>query len=249
MLHNLTALIAKELKSFWYSPVAYVVGAFFLLAQGEVYWILMQVLNDPRVDPSWRMSQFFFGGTFFYWLSMLIIAPLLTMRTFSEEKRSGTIEVLLSAPVRDVEVVLAKFLGAWLSYAAMWVTTVVYFLILRGHTALDWGPIFGGYLYTLLLGAVFIAIGVWSSSLTRNQVIAAVVSFVLILLLFMTGLRNIFVTDPGVKRWVEYFSLLDHARDFSRGIIDSRPVVLYLSLIATALFLTTRSLAGPRGRA
>ena len=247
-MRNLAALISKELKSFWYSPVAYVVGAFFLLAQGEVYWILMQVLNDPRVDPSWRMSQFFFGGTFFYWLTMLIIAPLLTMRAFSEEKRSGTIEVLLTAPVRDLEVVLAKFLGAWLSYAAMWTTTIVYFFILRRYTALDWGPIVGGYGYTLLLGAVFIAIGVWASSMTRNQVIAAVVSFVMILFLFMIGLQTIFVTDPGARKLVEYFSLVDHARDFSRGIIDSRPIVLYLSLIATALFLTTRSLASPRWR-
>ncbi|MBI3324910.1 MAG: ABC transporter permease subunit [Candidatus Omnitrophica bacterium] len=247
-MRNLAALTSKELKSFWYSPIAYVVGTFFLLAQGQVYWLLLLVLNDPRVDPGWRISQIFFGGTFFFWLTMLIIPPLMTMRAFSEEKRTGTIEVLLTAPVRDLEIILAKFLGAWLSYAALWAMSLVYFLILQRHTSIDWGPIFGGFLYTLLLGGVFLSIGVWASSLTRNQVIAAVVSFVAVLLLFMIGTNNIFVTDPNARKLIEYFSLLDHGRDFSRGIIDSRPIILYLSLIATALFLTTRSLASPRWR-
>jgi len=248
-MRNLIALTSREWKAFWYSPVAYGVGAFFLLMQGWVFWLLVAVLNDPRVDPPWRMSQFFFGGTFFYWLSVLMIAPLLTMRCFSEEKRTGTIEVLLTAPVTNWQVVLAKFFGAWLSYGALWATTAIFFGMLRWLTPLDLGPILSGYLGTWLLGGVLIAVGVLASSMTRNQVIAAVMSFVLILLLFSIGFLDVFVTDPESSKIVQYLSLLDHFRDFSKGIVDSRPIVFYCSVMAIVLFLTVRTLASPRWRA
>ncbi len=244
----LAALTAREWKAFWCSPVAYVVGAFFLLMQGWVFWMLIVVLNDPRVDPSWKLSEFFFGGTLFYWFSVLMLAPLLTMRTFSEEKRTGTIEVLLTAPVTDTQVVLAKFLGAWLCYCALWAVTAVYFVLLRTQTPLDWGPVFTGYLGTWLLGGVLIAAGTLTSSFTRNQVIAAVASFVLIILLFSLGFLNAFVTDPDGRKWVQYLSLLDHFQDFSKGVLDSRPFVFYLSLIALSLFLTGRTVGSSRWR-
>jgi len=247
-MNNLLALTAREWKAFWYSPVAYVVGAFFLIMQGWVFWLLLAVLNDPRVDPTWRIAQFFFGGTFFYWFSVLIIAPLLTMRTFSEEKRTGTIELLLSAPVTDWQVVLAKFLGAWLCFCMLWASTVPLFLLLRAYTPLDWGPVLTGYLGSWLLGAVLIAIGVFASSMTRNQVIAAVVGFVLILLLFSIGLLDMFVTDRESKNLVQYLSLLDHFQGFSKGLLDTRPIVFYLSLTATALFLTVRVIGNSRWR-
>lgn len=246
---NLLALTSREWKAFWYSPIAYVVGAFFLLLQGWVFWLLVAVLNDPRVDPSWKMSQFFFGGTFFYWLSVLMMAPLLTMRTFSEEKRTGTLEILLTAPVSDWQVVLSKFLGALLSYCALWGITIVYFFILRRYAVLDWGPIVTGYLGTWLLGGVLIAVGLLASSLTRNQVIAAVIGFVVMLLLFSVGFLDIFIKDPQSSKVIEYLSLLNHFRDFSKGIVDTRPVVFYLSLTAIALFLTVRTIASPRWRA
>ena len=246
---NFLALTAREWKAFWYSPVAYVVGVCFLLLQGAVFWLLLAVLNDPRVDPSWRMSQFFFGGTFFYWMSVLVMGPLLTMRTFSEEKRTGTIEVLLSAPVTDTQVVLAKFVGAWLSYAALWGGTIVFFLILRQHTPLDWGPIATGYLGTWLLGAALIAIGILASSLTRNQVIAGFVGFVVMLGLLMLGFLEMFVTDPDASKIIRYVSFLEHLRDFSRGVLDTRPIVFHASLTAVALFVTSRVIGHPRWRA
>lgn len=248
-MRNLLVLTSREWRAFWYSPIAYVVGAFFLLMQGWVFWLLMAVLNDPRVDPSWRMSHFFFGGTLFYWLSVLMTAPLLTMRAFSEEKRTGTMEVLLSAPVSDTQVVLAKFLGAWTSYGALWATTGAFFLILRTHTTLDWGPVLSGYLFTALVGAPLIAIGVLASSLTRNQVIAGFISLVLMLLLFSVGMLDMFVTDPESRALVEHISLISHAQQFAKGMLDTRPVVYYASLTATALFLTIRAIANPRWRA
>lgn len=244
----LWALTARELKAFWYSPVAYVVGAFFLLLQGWVFWLLMAVLNDPRVDPSWTMAQFFFGGTFFFWFSVFIITPVLTMRTFSEEKRTGTVEFLLTAPVTDAQVVLAKFLGAWLAYVALWSMTLVFFLILRAFSAFDWGPVLSGYLGTWLLGGVLVSLGVLASSLTRNQVIAALLAFVTTLLLFSIGILDVFVRDPEASRIIQYFSIMEHLRHFGKGLLDTRPLVFYVSLTGICLFLTTRVISTPRWR-
>ena len=247
-MNNLIALTSRELKAFWYSPIAYVVGALFLLMQGWVFWLLMAVLNDPRVDPSWTMSQFFFGGTFFYWFSALITASLLTMRTFSEEKRTGSIELLLTAPVTDAQVVLAKFLGAWLAYIFLWAATLVYFLVLRSFSAFDWGPVVTGYIGTWLLGGVLIALGVLASSLTRNQVIAAVLSFVALMLLFSVGILDVFVRDPEASKLIKYLSLTDHLGSFSKGLLDTRPIVYYLSITLICLFLTGRVISSPRWR-
>ena len=242
------ALTMRELKAFWYSPIAYVVGGVFLLLQGWVFWLLLAVLSDPRVDPSLTMSQVFFGGTFFYWFSMLIVAPLLTMRTFSEEKRTGTIEFLLTAPVTDTQVVLSKFFGAWLAYLILWAFTIPFFVLLRTLTPFDWGPVLTGYLGTGLLGAVLLAIGVLTSSLTRNQVIAAVLSFVAIILLFSIGVLDVFVRDPEASRFIQYLSLMEHLRAFSKGVLVTRPVLFYCSVTALALFLAGRIIASPRWR-
>jgi len=244
----LWALTTRELKAFWYSPIAYVVGGVFLLLQGWVFWLLLAVLNDPRVDPSWTMTQFFFGGTFFYWFSILVVTPLLTMRTFSEEKRTGTIEFLLTAPVTDTQVVLAKFLGAWLAYIMLWALTLPFFLLLRTLTPFDWGPVVTGYVGTWLVGAALLAFGIFTSSLTRNQVIAAVLSFVAIILLFSIGVLDVFVRDPEGSRLIQYLSLMEHLRAFSKGILDTRPLIFYVSLTAIALFLTGRVIANPRWR-
>ena len=247
-MNNLLALTSRELKAFWYSPIAYVVGALFLLMQGWVFWLLVAVLNDPRVDPSWTMAQFFFGGTFFYWLSALITASLLTMRTFSEEKRTGSIELLLTAPVTDAQVVLAKFLGAWLAYNSLWACTLVFFFVLRIVTPFDWGPVLTGYVGTWLLGGVLIALGVLASSLTRNQVIAAVLSFVAVLFLFSIGILDVFVRDPEGSKLIKYLSLTDHLSSFSKGLLDTRPVVYYLSITVISLFLTGRVIGSSRWR-
>ena len=247
-MNNLLALTSRELKAFWYSPIAYVVGALFLLLQGFVFWLLIAALNDPRTDPSFTVAQAFFGPTFFYSASVLIMVPLLTMRAFSEEKRTGTIEFLLTAPVTDGQVVLAKFLGAWLAYIMLWAFTAPFFLFLRHLTPFDWGPVLTGYLGTWLLGGVLIAVGLFASSLTRNQVIAACLSFVTLLLFFMIGILSWFFHDPETAKLIQYLSLLDHLVDFSKGILDTQPVVLYLSLTAVALFLTGRVIGNPRWR-
>lgn len=245
---NLLALTQRELKAWWYSPIAYAVGALFLFMQGLVFWLLIAVMNDPRVDPALSMAQFFFGSTFFYWFSVLITAPLLTMRAFSEEKRTGSIELLLTAPVTDAQVVLAKFLGAWLAYVMLWASTAAFFALLRRYTAFDWAPVATGYLGTFLLGAVLIAIGVLASSLTRNQIIAALLTFVALLALFSLGLLEIFIKDPDTLKLLEQLSLVEHLGTFSKGILDTRPLVLYACLTAACLFFTVRIVGSPRWR-
>jgi len=247
-MNKLLALIAREWKAFWYSPIAYVVGTCFLFLQGWVFWLLIVVLNHPRTDSSLRISQFFYGGTFFYWLSIIAMAPLLTMRSFSEEKRTGTIEVLMSAPVSDWQIVLSKFLGAWLSYCALWTATLLYFVVLQQYARLEWPPILTGYLGTCLMGAVLVSVGVLASSLTRNQVIAAMLSFVFILMFFSIGFLDFLITDPSSSRMLEHLSLLNHQRNFAKGVVDTRPLVAYGSVIAISLFLTIRAVASPRWR-
>ncbi len=247
-MQNLIALTSRELKSFWYSPVAYVVGALFLLLQGYVFGLLITALNDPAADVSISIAQAFFGPTFFYSISILITAPFLTMRTFSEEKRTGSIELLLTAPVTDTQVVLSKFLGAWLAYIILWGLTVVYFIGLRQLTSFDWGPVLTGYLGTWMLGAVLVAMGVLARSLPRNQGIAAILSFVALLLLFSLGIFGWFIRDPEMSKTIRYLSLLEHLNDFSKGILDTRPMVLYVMLTAICLFLTSRVINSPRWR-
>ena len=244
---NLLALTVRELKAFWYSPIAYVVGVCFLLLQGFILWLLATALSAPSAEGAWPINQAFFG-TFFYWISVMAMVPLITMRTFSEEKRTGTFELLLTAPVTESAIVLAKFLGAWLSYCALWALTILHFVVLSRYATLDWGGIFLGYAGTWLLGAVLIAVGVLTSSLTRNQIIAAVIAFVIILLLFCVGFLESFATTPDSRKFVQYLSLLYHFQDFSKGILDTRPLVFYGSTLAITLFLTIRAVGSPRWR-
>ncbi len=246
-MNALAALTFRELKSLWYSPIGATVSALFLLIQGVVFWLLILILNDPRVDPSWNMARLFFGG-FFYWISLFITVPTLTMRTFSEEKRTGSIELLLTAPVTETQVVLSKFLGAWIAYALLWTLTIVYFVVLRAYTPFDWGPVAAGYIGTLLMGAMLIAIGVLTSSLTRNQVISGLFAFVILLLIFCVGILSMFVRDPEAVAIIRYLSLPDHVNQFAKGLLDTRPAVLYASVTAISLLLTGRVIANPRWR-
>jgi ABC-2 type transport system permease protein len=180
-----------------------------------------------------------------FWLPSLVVVPMITMRLLAEEKRAGTLEMLMTAPVTDFEVVFAKYLGAVVLYTLMWALTGFYVLILRhfsgGEAVLDLGPILSGYVGVLVIGQFFIAIGLLASSMTKSQVAAALMSFALVflMLIVLNWLTYLFPTGP-VGKVFHAISAFDQMEDFERGIVDARPLVLYLSGTILALFVTTR---------
>jgi ABC-2 type transport system permease protein len=173
--------------------------------------------------------------------------PLITMRTYAEEKRSGTIELLMTSPVTDFEIVMGKFLGAMALYAAMLAITLVHVgvLFLFGHP--EWKPVASGYLGLLLLGGCFVSVGLFFSSLTRNQIVAGMLTFVVLLIFWVIDWIGGF-SGPTVERVTAYLSLTGHVEDFLRGIIDTEHVVYYLSFITFGLFLTARAVDSERWR-
>lgn len=241
-MRTFTTLWRRELISYFYSPIAYVVLVFFLLIMGASFWMLVTVLIEGPTSES--VMRILFGESIFFWLAMLAVTPILTMRLLAEEKRSGTIETLLTAPVRDTDVVLAKYAGALFFFVFMWLPTIAYAYILQAFSpeaiTLDPGPVWSAYLGAFLVGGFFISVGLFASSITRNQVIAAITSFAIVSALFFTGFAPYFVRDPLLQEVTRYLSPVLHMMDFSRGAVDSRPVVLYLSLTVFMLFLTVK---------
>jgi ABC-2 type transport system permease protein len=162
------------------------------------------------------------------------------MRLLSEEKKTGTMEVLMTAPVTDAEVVLAKFLAAFVFYLVIWLPTLLYPLIIEIFGNLDWGRVWSGYFGIALIGMPFLAIGLLASSLTDNQIVAVILSFVILAVLFSVGLLDYILAGSKLKAVFSYLSIWRHFHDFGRGVIDTKPLVYYLSLAAFSLFVTVR---------
>jgi ABC-2 type transport system permease protein len=247
-MRNVPALLRRELNAYFASVLGYVVMMFFLIVMGVTFAVIVNYLNQGPTQLTAMKIMFSM-----FWLPSLVVIPMITMRLLAEEKRSGTIEMLMTAPVTDFEVVFAKYLGAVVLYTLMWALTGLYVLILRhfsgGTTALDLGPIACGYVGVLVIGQFLIAVGVLTSSLTKNQVTAALMSFALIfiLLIVINWLGYLFQGGP-INKIVKALSAFDHMEDFSRGILDVRPIVLYLSGTVAALFITTRALESRKWR-
>ena len=231
----------RELAAYFLSPIAYVTTIFFLVLLGFSFWLLASFLVDGPAGLA--VMQVLFDSLFF-WIAILIVVPVITMRLFADEKRSGTIEMLMTAPVTDTQVVMGKYAGALCFFIIMWLPTLSFAYILRAFSPLtvtiDFGPMLGGYLGALLVGAFYIAIGVFASALTSNQIIAAIVSFVLFGVYFFAGLFTYAARTDWVQDAAGYISALAHMTDFSQGIIDSRPVVFYLSCTVFMLFAAVK---------
>jgi ABC-2 type transport system permease protein len=241
-MRNVPTLLRRELNAYFASVLGYIVLMFFLLVMGVTFAVIVNYLN--RGPTQLTAMKILFS---MFWLPSLVVVPMITMRLLAEEKRSGTIEVLMTAPVTDFEVVFAKWLGAVALYTLMWALTGLYVLILRhfsgGATALDPGPIISGYLGVWLVGQFFIGIGLLSSAMTKNQIAAALMSFaaIFVLLIVLNWLGYLFPGGPMGKLF-RALSAFEHMEDFARGIVDLRPVVLYASGSVLALFLCTRVL-------
>jgi len=241
MMRTFLTMWRREVAAYFLSPIAYVTGIFFLVVMGFSFWVLVVALTDGPAGVGAMRALF---ESLFFWIALLVVVPVITMRLFADEKRTGTIEVLMTAPVTDVSVVLGKYCGALSFFVVMWLPTVTYAFILQSFTPLtasvDLGPLLGGYVGALLIGAFYIALGLFASSLTSNQVIAAIVSFALFGLFFFSGLLTYVARSDLVREVVSYTSALAHMADFSRGAIDTRPLVLYVSGTVYLLFATVK---------
>jgi len=237
---NVPPLLRRELNAYFASVLGYVALMFFLVVMGVTFAVIVRYLNSGPTQQTAMKILFSM-----FWVPSLFVVPAITTRLLSEEKRAGTLEMLMTAPVTDVEVVLAKYFGAVVLYTMMWALTGFYVLILQhfsgSGTMLDLGPIFSGYLGVIVIGQFFIAVGLLASSLTKSQVAAALISFALVFLMLIVPNWLTYLVPTGpLGRVFHAVSAFDQMEDFERGIVDARPLVLYLSGTVLALFITTR---------
>lgn len=254
-MRNVLAIADKELRAYFASPIGYILIGLFALLFGYFFYVFLMIFNQQ----SQQMMQFGQGGGaninqmmirgLFQNTAVIVlfVMPMITMRTYSEEKRSGTIELLLTSPVTDLEIILGKFLGALALYAAMLLVTVLYMVMLFKISNPEWRPIAAGYVGLLLMGGCFLSTGLFISSLTKNQIVAGFLTFATFLVLWIINWIGESST-PGVQAVVSYLSITEHLDDFVRGIIDTKHVVYYLSFITFGLFLTARSVDSERWR-
>jgi ABC-2 type transport system permease protein len=252
---NILALAHKELKSYFASPIAYVVIGVFALAFGYFYTALLFYF----VQQGMQMSQF--GGAQTLNINdmmirgllsnttvlILFLMPTITMRTYAEEKKSGTIELLFTSPLTDFQIVMGKFLGAMALFGIMLAVTLVHFGILFIYGSPEWKPIATAYLGLLLLGGSFVSVGLFISSLSKNQIVAGAITFVVFLLLWISTWIADFA-GPTLGAVARYISVIDHFDDFSKGVVDTTHLIFYLSFITFGLFLTAKSIDSERWR-
>ena len=255
-MNNTLAIAHKELKSYFASPIGYIVIGFSAVLFG--FFFVTLLLSFERMSlqagsgfggpESVNVNQMLISPLFMNVAVILLFTlPLLTMRTYSEEKRSGTIELLLTSPLTDVQIVMGKFLGAFVLYMAMLGVTVIHigFLFMFGNP--EWRPVATGYLGVLLMGGCFLSLGLFVSSLTKNQIVAGFITFAVFLMFWIINWISGFL-GPTMQGVLNYVSITEHLNDFTNGVLDTKHIVYYVSFIAFSLFLTVRSVDTERWR-
>jgi ABC-2 type transport system permease protein len=255
-MRNIVAIAERELRSYFASPIAYAVIGFFALVFGFMFYTFLRFF----VMQSMQMSQMGMGPgqvnvnqamirPLILQISVvtLFVLPMITMRTYSEEKRSGTIELLLTSPVSDLEIILGTFFGALTLYALMLLVTVPTITLLFWYGDPDWKPVVTSYLGLLLIGGTFISYGLFISSLTKNQIVAGVLTFCTLLMLLLVSWLQDFVGPVG-RAVISALAVFEHFEDFSKGVIDTKHLVYYASVITFGLFLTAKSVDSERWR-
>ena len=247
MIRNIATIIRREFVAYFLSPIAYVMLVVALGFNGFVFTLIVDFLSRPD-SPRIPALQMLFGGTVFFWLTVIFFVPVITMRLIAEERRSGTIETLMTSPVTDAQVILGKFFAAWAFYLCLWAPTLAYVYLLSRYGSMDPGPIVGGYLGVALVGGMFIAIGLLSSTFTRNQIVAAILAFLFCALLFGLGILDYLTMEAGGQGLLNYLNLWSHMEELSKGIVDTRRLVYYGSTTVFCLFLAVWSLEARRWR-
>jgi ABC-2 type transport system permease protein len=253
---NILAIANKELRSYFSSPIAYAVVGLFALVFGFMFYAFLRFfsLQSMRMGPGGMGGPINVNQVMIRPLIMqisvimLFVLPMVTMRTYAEEKRSGTIELLLTSPVTDLQIILGKFFGAVGLFATMLLVTLPSLAILFWFGNPDWKPLATGYLGLLLLGSSLIAFGLFISSTTKNQIVAGVLTFALFLMLLLVAWMRDFATGEISSFIIGALSVFEHFDDFSKGVLDTKHVVYYLSIITFGLFLTARSVDSERWR-
>ena len=245
-MRNTLTLCGRELASYFLSPLAYITITVFLIVTGLNFW----KLSVESLGGSIPFATLLFGPALF-WIMLLVVITVITMRLFAEEKRNGTIELLMTAPVRDTEVVMGKFLAAILFLVAACAPTAAYPLVLRalstGVAELDHGQMATGYVGLALIAAFYVSIGLFVSSLTKSQVVAAMLTFaVLCTVFFIEHFHYMIPGRAAAQPVVDYVSTVQQVLDFSRGILDTRAVVLYVSGTVYMLFATVKIMESRR---
>jgi ABC-2 type transport system permease protein len=256
-MSGVSAVLRKELTTYFATPIFYVMGFFFLLVEGFLFFFIyfnyfrtasFQVAQNPQLaamlDPFQVVFRSFFEDLGFI---LLLLTPILTMRLLAEEKRAGTAELLFTYPIPDWGVIMGKFLAAFAVFATFLVFTVVYPVMFAFLTRIDWGQIATGYLGVFLLGGATLALGLFASSLTANQIIAAISAFALLLLFWLIGAPQEIGSAGGGLLGV--LSLRDHLPNLAKGVIDTKDLLYYLCFAFFFLFLTKRQLESRRWRA
>jgi ABC-2 type transport system permease protein len=253
-MSNVLAIAQKELKSYFASPIAYIVIGFFALVFGWFYYVSVNFF----LQASLQMGMPGAGQININTMAIrpllqnisvvaLFVLPLITMRTYAEEKRSGTIELLLTSPLTDTQIVLGKFFGAVALYAVMLAVTLIHIGILFIYGNPEWKPIATGYLGLLLMGAAFLSIGLLISSLTRNQIVAGMATFAVLLLLWTVNWMSE-SAGPNMQKVLSALSITERFDDFSKGVLSVSHLVYYVSFITFGLFLTAKSVDSERWR-
>jgi ABC-2 type transport system permease protein len=253
---NILTICNKEMQSYFRSPIAYTVIALWALIGGFFFYFGLSFFVQRSMESSmmgqsmpmdineWIVRPLLSNVN----VVALFLIPMITMRLFAEEKRSGTIELLMTSPINDIEIVLGKWLAAVSLYSIMLFVSVLHMAILFRYGQPDWRPLAVGYLGLLLQGGCLLAIGTFISTCTSNQIVAGAVGFAVSLLLFVLNWVSEFgssITD----RVIGYFSVQAHFESFSKGVLDSKDIVFYVTMIILGLFLTSRSLESVRWRA
>lgn len=255
-MRNIWIICQKELRSYFVSPIAYILIIIYAAIFGFFFWNLVGLFIYYSVESQMRGEMYpmnindqvirqLFGNIN---VINLLVIPLMTMRLFAEEKRNGTIELLATSPIRDGEVILGKWLASVILYAGMLLFTCLNFLFLFKYGNPDWKPMAVSLLGVLLQAAALLAIGIFISTLTKNQIIAGAVTFAVCLLVFVLG----WVGEYQFSTWAQvmtYMSTTTHMQSFLKGVIDTKDAVYYVSAIFLGLFLTARSLESLRWRA
>ena len=238
-MRRLMAIYLRELFSYFTSAVAYIILFVFLLVNGVTFYFFVNVFSG-RIDDILRSL---YGGMVF-WFLILLIPPLLTMRSFSEERRTGTFELLVTTPTSDSAMVVGKFLASLTYFLFLWATLWPFLGMLEWVSNPEWGVLLALHYGLLLIGAVFCAVGLFASTLTQNQLAAASIAMVLNLLIyFMSYFRNFFQPGDLELRYFDYISPAYHfVNDYSNGLIDLRYVILYGSAVVVFLFLAAKAL-------